>query len=80
MNRFKVGDRVIVVRDASTCLYHDIGSVLTVKEVGKYSIPVGPQFNIKSRCLYFHEAQMGAYEIDLELEHIFNSPLYKALK
>lgn len=72
MSKFKVGERVVIARlcehPISAKLY-EVGSVQTVVRIYKsHSFP------------YLLEDEKALYnDEELEHEHIYNSPLYKAL-
>lgn len=68
--KFKKGDRVVIT--SSTNISHPLNKVLTVDYVG-------PEHE-GARVHTFLEAGGCAMTDELELESIYNSPLYQALK
>lgn len=70
--KFKKGDLVIVIKKGDSANSRSkFGSTFTVHQV--LSNPIGEGVVTSS------EYCMGYWTDELELEHVFNSPLYKAL-
>lgn len=71
--RFKAGDKtIVIVQDNVNDL--KLGSRAIIIEVADYNTK-------KSHYTYrVKESHQGYYDYELELEHIFYSPLYEALK
>lgn len=73
--KFKVGDRVVVVRlnsDAMLTVYEEyLGTAQTITHIFNGApYPYGVE----------HKQEVSFAESELEFEHIYNSPLYKALE
>ena len=78
MSKFKIGDRVIVIKDLS-CLKESTVTEIGLTGIIKSTRTSHRSFDVTVRIL---ESKMdyGYNDDNLELEQIFHSPLYQALR
>lgn len=67
--KFKVGDRVVYFGEYPTNLPAEYGKVYSIYSFNRYN----------NELIYLDDDDIMVREDEIELEEIYNSPLYKAL-